>query len=292
MKPGRCRAALAALLVGAGCHTGPGGGPPAATVLPSHACVVPLRLLAGLPTVEARIGDRAGTFLLDTGTDRLLFDPARITGDLSLRPAHGRLHTAADIPAQLQGETTLAEVRLGDAVFRGVPAGAIDLSTLAAALGAPIDGILGCDLFADCVLVIDGPRGEIRLLPARPADLPPQVAAGILRDTVPWLDCFVAGRDVRCLVDTCFQRSVALPPDLEPLPWRFAPRADGELVTLGGTADRRRGRLRGAFTSGRLHLLDPWVTLAPGSAKIGAELLRELVLVLDRPAGSFTLHRP
>lgn len=284
-------AAWSILLVLTGCRTGPGGGPPAATELPPHPCVLPLLLVGGLPTVAVRIGGHTGTFLVDTGTDRLLFDPARIAGERPLRPADGSLHTAAGIPAHLQGETRLNEVRLGEAVFRGVPAGAIDLSGLAAALGAPIDGILGCDLFADCVLVIDGPRRELRLLASRPADLPPPVATGIFRDTVPWLDCFVAGRDVRCLVDTCFQRGVALPPALEPLPWRRAPQTDGELVTLGGTTGRRRGRLRGAFTCGQIHLVDPWVTLAPGSAKIGAEVLRDLVLVLDRRGSGFALHR-
>lgn len=274
---------LALLLVG--CATAPDRGP-ARTEL-TQPCQLPCQLRQGLFLLHGRIGVESATFLLDTGTDRMVLD-----GDfcrrLGLSPdGSGTVRTAAGDELPHGGIVTLPRLQLGDAVFHEVPASLLELRGLSESTGRRIAGILGCDLFSACELELDYPGRRVTVRPRAPT---PRAGAIPYTGTIPTVAAMLDGKPLDVLIDTGFQRTLALPPGTAQS-WRRPPRPDGELVTVAGAAAKSLGRLAGALHLGEHRWTDPWVTLAPGSAKLGAQALRDLVLTLDVAARLLWLQR-
>jgi Aspartyl protease len=270
------------------CGTGPGRGP-RATLLPAPVVDLPCEYVGNLFLVQVMVeGHGPFACLLDTGTDRMLLDTATAA---SLGRAgtteQGRVRGATGAEMPFRGLLEVAELRLGEAVFRGISTGIVDLAALGDSLGRPIQGILGCDVFAACTVQLDYAQHTVRLL-----QRPPDNASGSVfrfTETVPWVEATIAGRPRRLLLDTGFQRQLAVNTEAD-LPWRRPPRHDGEVVTVTGSQAKAVGRLQGRVEVGSLVLTNPDVTIAPGSPKLGAAALRGCLVTLDMAAGRVLLQ--
>lgn len=235
--------------------------------------------LPGIPTPK--------TFLLDTGTDRTLID---------LRLAHqlGLTSTGDEVVVTATGGSVAAHaldrlpwLRLGDAHFDSVDVVGLDLGPLQEHGGLRIDGIAGCDLFRGCLLEIDYRDRRVRLLPRTAA---PATPCQHFDDRCPHVAADIAGTNLELLVDTGFQQALALGPEVV-LPWRVAPRRDGEIATLDGTTAKSTARLQGTVAIGDVTWRDPWVVVVPGAPKLGTALLRFCRLVVDSEGGRVWLDR-
>jgi len=287
----RCRrgaAALLPLLLPWACSTAPHYGP-RTTLLPDDGMRLPARFSRGvcLLFVDLPGLQKTQSMLLDTGTDRTLFDLAtvhamglRSEGDEPVLTATGATVTGMRLQP-------LPWLRAGEARFEQVDAVGLDLSALREHGGLPIVGIAGCDLFRQCLLEIDYPRRTARLLP-RPAV--PATGGHAFAERSPWVTIELCGTLVRALVDTGFQQALALPPGTS-LPWRREPRLDGDLAAIDGIASKSSARVDGALRLGDLEWRDPLVVLAPGAPKIGAALLRNCVVRLDAAGGRIWIDR-
>lgn len=278
---------LAALLALPVACTGPRYGP-GATLAPAAGTVLPSVFHGGLCCLRARLPgeERERLLLLDTGTDRTLLDRSLCQRlGLSLQaPTTVVAGNGAEVTAH--GLERLAFLRIGAAEFRSVDAAAIDLQLLREHAALPIDGIAGCDLFRQCLLVIDFPAHTARLLPLAAA---PAAAGSAFKGRVPMVGATLGATALDLLVDTGCQQTLALPPELE-LPWRVPPHAAGEVATLDGLSGQESGRIAGELVVAGLRLRDPWVALAAGAPKLGARALRRCVLTLDAGGGRLWLE--
>ncbi|MEC7584138.1 MAG: pepsin/retropepsin-like aspartic protease family protein [Planctomycetota bacterium] len=265
-----------------GCNSHPDLGP-RVTDIPAGGSPLPTRLVDGLWIVRAQLPnlDRKQTLLLDTGTDRTLLDlqlARRIglgmSGETNVRSATGRVLPSTSLDR-------LPWLVAGKATFRDIEVAGIDLQPLRRASGLPIQGILGCDLFRQCLLELDYRRRQARVLP--PAEAPDQEAHHF-STRLPWVTITAANQEIRALVDTGFQDALAVPPTTS-LPWQTAPRPDGELATLQGPSDKEVGRLAGNIECGEIVRRNPLVVVSPGSPKIGTAILRRCRWLLDTGGG-------
>jgi predicted aspartyl protease len=284
----RRRAAAALLLALAACAAAPHYGP-RTTVLPDGGVSLPARFARGVCLLAVDLPGlrQPQTMLLDTGTDRTLFDLAAVH-------AMG-LRSEGDEPVLTATGATVAGVRLqplpwlraGDVRFEQIDAVGLDLSALREHGGLPIVGIAGCDLFRQCLLEIDYPRRIARVLPLADA---PMSGGHAFAERSPWVTLELCGTTVRALVDTGFQQSLALPPGTS-LPWRREPRLDGDLAAIDGIASKAIARVDGTLRLGGLEWRDPLVVLAPGAPKVGAALLRNCIVRLDAGNGRIWIDR-
>jgi hypothetical protein len=227
---------------------------PAMALLPAcaragAAHVLDARLDRDLFFVEASAGGGEGLFLLDTGAPVTVLD----------------LAFARRIGAQPRDQQVMQGAGGARAAWRGpmielTPAGGpkvrltpsmTDLSRVASGMGAPLAGVIGCDLFADFVLNLDYRDGRVSL--ARPGK-PPIGASRMQFRRTPYVVCraTAAGRSVAAefQIDTGSNTAIEF--------WRpFAERAfPGVQVTGGGVlgvagAERsRRGRVDALMLDG------------------------------------------
>jgi predicted aspartyl protease len=279
------RRALLCCLLAACAHSGIG---PRQTLLPEGGLVLPADLERGVWLVPVHLGDeiQPRRFLLDTGTDRTLLD-VRLAEQLGIgRRADGALQTATGHRLAIELLQPLRLLRLGSAEFHDVDVASVDLSGLRAESGLPLEGIIGCDLFRDCLLELDYVLATARLLPRATAP----AGGHEFAERVPWVDALLAGTQLRLLIDTGFQQSLSVP-ETTVLPWSSPPRAAGALATLDGTMPIAAARVRGTLAIGELRWSDPRVILAAGSPKLGAGLLRRHRLLLDARGGRVWLEQ-
>jgi hypothetical protein len=254
-----------------------------AMIAPPEGATLPVRAREGLLLVPVRMGTDGVDHwcLLDTGTDRALFD-ARLCRDQGLAPRQSTSIVAATGAAVEAHELApIRSLRVGPVEFRDVDAASIDLQQLRDHAKLPIEGILGCDLFRGTLLEIDLAARTVRVRPLR--DVPTE-APMRFDGRVPVVPATFANKSLEVLVDTGFQSLLAIPPDLS-IDWRYAPRTTGELATLDGIQDHGSGRAQGHLAIGPLRFTDPWVTVAKGQPKIGMWALRRSVITLDAAGG-------
>lgn len=166
----------------------------------------------GLPTVEATIGDRTGTFLVDTGAETSVIDPrfARETGisGVGVPMVVRAVHSYGIRPVV----TLDGELQLEDAVVSGVEWIVINLRKLPF-LGE-LDGVLGRDVLRHGIIVLEGDsrRGSfadpITFLQSTPEGFARFESVAISEDARVALA--IQGNTWRTLVDTGFTRGISL----------------------------------------------------------------------------------
>ncbi len=122
--------------------------------------------------VHAMIGER-GPFdmLLDTGVDPSVVDLS-LARAVGLKLANsGEAGSGGGTEKNPAYETSLPSLQLGPIVVHNLAAVAMDLSKTSAALGRPIQGVLGYSLQRDRILQIDYPHRLARFLAAPPSDV-------------------------------------------------------------------------------------------------------------------------
>ena len=288
----RARGAVSPLLLAAAllsaCAT-PAYGPIRTSLPQDGAAVLPCRQSRGTFFLFAEFPGQRGrhAFLFDTGTDRTLLDLpfAHALGLKALDEEPVMTATGDAVPGALLER--IPTMRLGEATFHDVDCVGLDLSNLREDGGLPIVGIVGCDLFRQCLLEIDYRGRSLRALPRSAAP----TSGGIEFDErSPWVTADFAGQPLRVLVDTGFLQTVALPPGSR-VPFVEPPRPYGEIASISGTEPKEVARLDGMLRIGELSWRDPQVLLVPGCPKIGARLFRDALIRLDASGGRIWIER-
>ncbi len=116
-----------------------------------------------LLTIPVEINDIAGTFLIDTGTERTVIGSA-FAQRLGLKPSGT---ASLELPYSTEESVTVTaeRVRVGPKLWSGVPLVVQDLSTLARTQLASISGILGTDLLATMAVKLSYSSGSPQVIP-------------------------------------------------------------------------------------------------------------------------------
>ncbi|MGA7841523.1 MAG: nuclear transport factor 2 family protein [Candidatus Acidiferrales bacterium] len=166
--PGLLPAALTSLLLSlsfaaqppsVNAQTAPNANPNASTT------EIPLQRCDRLPVVILQVNSSNKRFLIDTAATSML-------NEKSFTSSHSK-----ELRVQSWNQTTslnarvvsIAELKLANHILRNVTLPAIDLSALAKACGAPLDGVLGVDLLEQLGVTIDLQRSVARLGIADPS---------------------------------------------------------------------------------------------------------------------------
>lgn len=236
---------------------------------------VPSQWAGPLITIPVQVGgdpDRTLRLLLDTGATHTVIDPESL-----LRVSEADLE-----PGEF---FTLSRLDIAGVKFTGNPALLQDLDHIAAALGGPIDGILGYPTLRPVSLRIDYPKQQVALA-VDAAPLPRDSATVRLKRNRrrPWIDLEVAGRRRPVLIDSGSSQGFSLQPHRR-LGWRETPRQVSELVGFTAREAVIVGRLESDLQLGGTRFVTPVARrLEPTDIpSIGGEVLRHFVVTFDGP---------
>jgi|HubBroStandDraft_6_1064221.scaffolds.fasta_scaffold06737_4 ketosteroid isomerase-like protein len=126
---------------------------------------IPLQRCDRLPVVILQINGADNRFLIDTAATSMLNEKSFTSGHSKELRVQSWNQTTA-LSARV---VSIAELKLGSHILRNVTLPAIDLSALAKACGAPLDGVLGVDLLEQLGVTIDLQRSVARLGIAAPS---------------------------------------------------------------------------------------------------------------------------
>ncbi len=264
---------MPALILSGAISAGPTA-PPARVDLPPAGVEVPLRRVAGLPAVDVSInGSGPHRLVLDWGANLLAVSP-RLAAELRLPEA------ARD--AEGNRAVHVTELAIGAARFSGLTA-AVDPFFA----DKEEQGVLGVNVYADILLTLDAPRGQVRL---ERGSLPPADGKHILAclpqdGPEPALEIGLAGQTVSVLLDTGARRLLMLPERMiARLPLRATPTPAGD--ALGPQAGRvalKEARLAGELRVGAIHIADPLLTFHERPrAFLGGAFLERFAVTLDQ----------
>lgn len=233
--------------------------------------VIPSTPCRGLWMVPVSFGESADQTLhmvLDTGAWGTRVDPdgaARVLGRRVGRRKTARLR-----------DGTAGALRIHEVTVQ-----LHDLDHLSRALGTPVDGILGFDVFADLLLTLDYPAREVRV---GAGALPPVDGASIFRDhgtERPFLALDIGSETVPVLVDSGSTGGLKLM-DTDTPRWATAPVPTGASVHYDDVRLERTGRLDTDVPLGPRVLARPIAEITHDAPRlIGQELLREFVWTFD-----------
>jgi ketosteroid isomerase-like protein len=120
---------------------------------------IPLQRCDRLPVVIVQVNGADNRFLIDTAATSML-------NEKSFNSSHSkelRVQSWNQSTALSARIVSIAELKLGSHILRNVTLPAIDLSALAKACAAPLDGVLGVDLLEQLGVTIDLQRSVARL---------------------------------------------------------------------------------------------------------------------------------
>lgn len=245
-------------------------GPPKVTRLASTVVTAPMVGSKTLPLVEVRINGKGPyKFLLDTGANVTLLQ-MRVADELKL-------------PVLRPGETSkllaAKSFEIGGARFE-------DLVVGARAWNEAIDGVIGFNLFADCLMTMDYPRQRLSLRKGalRPANGKDIFAYGLDRRN-PTLDLEFGGKRVTFLIDTGATQSIVIPEAAAgKVPFVDGLREGPQMSTFEIAKSRARiGRYAGSLSLGVHVIAKPAVYVwADEIPLIGSALLQDFVLTFDQ----------
>lgn len=232
-----------------------------------------------MPLVHVRLNGRGPyRLLVDTGANVTLLQ--------------GRVARELRLPVLRPGEKSqLVEVdrlEIGSARFTDVVAGARDWPE-------DIDGVLGFNLFADCLLTFDYPA---RKLIFTRGSLPPpngsdRIALELCERRHPFLDVAVGETRVRFLLDTGAAQWLTVPKTVaRSLRLDGVPRPGPTLTSNGESYPSEVARLADDVRIGAYTLTRPEVLLTPDEFPlIGSGLLKLFRLTVDQASRIVELSR-
>ena len=244
-------------------------GPPGITRLDSAVVNVPMLGSKTLPLVEARLDGK--------GPYRLLVDTAANVTMLQMRVAD-ELKLPVLRPGEASKLVSLGGIQVGDAHFQ-------DLVVGAKSWDEDIDGVIGFNLFADCLLTLDYTRQRIIL---RTGALPPANGKDIftygLDNRSPTLEVMIGDERISLLVDTGAAQGVVIPGAIaSKLRFVGGLVAGPDLSTFDTPKSRAlTGRLSGNITIGIHEISGPTIHVWDDAPVIGSGLLRDFILTFDQ----------
>lgn len=243
--------------------------PPARTRLPKAVDVAMLGSKT-LPLVEVRLNGK--------GPYKLLVDSAANVTLLQTRVAD-ELQLPVLRPGERSKLVALQSIQIGDARFDGLVVGARSWDE-------PIDGVIGFNVFADCLLTMDFVHERIRL---RSGTLPPANGKDIftygLDNRSPTMPIRIAGQTLTLLIDTGAAQGIVITDAMAAKLQFVNGLAEGpKLSTFEAPASRARvGRPSGSVTLGIHEIVGPKVHVwNDDTPVIGCGLFRDFVLTFDQ----------
>jgi hypothetical protein len=276
-------------------EAGPRRPPPPEVELPAEGTSIPMGSFGGRPTVEARVGGSAFTFVFDTGASGCAVSDA--FADAQKIPVVGRAGVASPDAREAKEARLLRidSLELGDARLRGLTAVATDLSGPFPSPGDPV-GVLAAGMFPGFLVTFDFPgrtvtivRGE---LPAPNGNDVLEYAAG---RRIAGVTLSFAGQPVEVDLDTGSPGGIALPAE-----WASKLKLDGALRE--SKPDRRVDRVMpakeasfpGPVRLGRFELGPRTIRFVEGASRgnVGSDVLRRFAVTLDAKNRRVRLTEP
>jgi hypothetical protein len=250
-----------------------------------EAIVVPLSSDSGRPSIEIRIDGRGPyRLLLDTGSGAGLILDKELAAELGLKSTGTRRIGDPNSPEAIEAQVMQVDrVELGGLVLRAVDAISWDRKTMGMA-NIP-RGVVGLGLFGSRLVTLDYPRGRLII---EPGELPEADGQTVLNasfdDGIPSLPIDVAGVPLRAHLDSGSTGFLGLPlGTAKQLPLEAAPVEVGRGRTASGDYSVSEARLRGSVRVGGLVIERPKLHFMDlPSANLGSDLLRSLVVTVDR----------
>ncbi len=263
---------------------------PETSDVPAAGVEVPMELPGGPPVVEVFVNEQGPYRLaLDTGAAGCGVISARLAQQLALEVV-GQV-IAGDPSGQNQRtmeRVGVDSIRIGHAVFRGLEMLKRDAAFEAHAqqMIAQTDGVLGFQLFSECLLTLDYPNRRLRI---ERGALPSPDGSEILpfgqADGVPSIDITVGDVKLLAHIDSGSMGRLSVPERFVPqLALREAPQVVGKARTLFNEFEIKEARADGNVRIGGHVLASPRLTfegLLP-YANIGEQVLRHFVLTFDQ----------
>lgn len=233
--------------------------------------VLPTRRCGGLFIAETMIdGKGPYSMALDTG--------ASVTA------------VSSEVAAETGAGSTLRRLEIGRMeVFGRIRYQVRDLDELGRAIGTPIDGILGHQVFQKALLTYDYPASEVRIGFGALTDDMPGVAP-MSTSKRPFVGAEIAGREINVLLDTGSSQGLSLA-DLDRYAAKSPPRMIGLRVGVDGLDELRAARLEGSVRFGAFVLDEPVVFDATNDNLLGYGVLSDFVVTLDQRRGRVQIIR-
>lgn len=268
---------------------------PQESILPSEPVDVPMHRFRRLPAIDATINGR-GPFrlIVDTGAAGLILS-RELADELKLPAPPGLPAGAAKVQlvspgGPVSGSLAYVEsLEVGGAVFRGIWTVGMDMP-----FGDGMDGVLGMNVFNECLLTYDYPRQRIRL---SRGELPEANGRDILSFSTPGgsgshpsIELMVDGKATSFMIDTGMRGWFAMPPEqVKKLGIVEGPVAGMRGLSAGGPLDRQIARLGTTLALGQYTVKNPLVSFLGGSGGVqlgsgrvlGTLLLEHFVVTFD-----------
>lgn len=269
---------------------------PAEVRLPVQAVSVPAREVGGALLVEVMINGRGPyTFIVDTGcsavvlSEELARDLRELSTDfvVSIEDASGK-------ESRINRLRHIESLRIGGAEFRDLSGLVVGMFGNARdAIGIRVDGLIGFQLFRDCLFTLDFGSRSIRIEHGR---LPPPDGKDVFQyrlvGLVPHMPVDVAGKNILTLIDSGNTGAFDLPDIFDESAYETGPVSGPGVVTASGVHRERLVRLKGSARIGR-HLVDkPVVSLRKVPVGlVGVEVLKNFRITFDTKAGRVRFDR-
>ncbi|MEM9064593.1 MAG: PDZ domain-containing protein [Planctomycetota bacterium] len=168
-----------------------------------------------------------------------------------------------------------------------------EMDHLVPAIGLPLDGILGHEVFEPVLLVYDFPKGEIRYRSGSLSDDEPGVAP-MSKGNKPRVGALLGDTKFNILLDTGYNGGLAINQGYRELPFEFGPIQSGVQSRLkeGEIGIRLAGRLATNATFGAFTVERPIVQNAINSHLLGTEILGRFVVTIDQRRGRVQMVLP
>lgn len=261
---------------------------PEKTILPAQPVVIPISAETGNPVVEVMLGENGPfKFVLDTGAqgggriDRKLARRLGLKkiGEVEASDGTGRNTKTVDV-------MRLDSIRIGDAEFEGVRVISNDFTHALSHGEDEIDGIVGFNLFAECLLTLDYPGRQLRI---EKGELPDADGTNVLdfeaSNGIPSLRVELGGQTIEAHIDSGSMGRFMLPKSLaDKLPLQGKPRATGSARTMFNSFTVYEATCREPLKIGRHEFTRPVVSFSEifKHANLGYDVLRHFSLTFDQ----------
>jgi len=263
--------------------------PPADKIeVPQKGTTLPMGDIGGRPLVQVSVNGKGPyPFILDTGASVTVIDQG-LKNELALHDRSGPplLEPAGGPMART---VRIEELRVGDAVLKGVTASPSPLSSMFG-MSDPPRGVLSAASFPGYLLILDYPSKKISIRAGQLSTPDSRRVFGYTSEHVlPNVPVTVAGTVIRAHVDSGSPASLTLPTKyLKELKFKSEPVETGKMRTHAGTFPLWTAKIDGGIELGEYQLDLANVNFSdvnpiPGepTGNIGYQLLRSFVITMD-----------
>jgi hypothetical protein len=246
--------------------------------VPKTGTTVPMLDIGGRPMVEVRINGKGPyAFILDTGASRTALD-ADLATEIGV------------VDGGTGGPVHLEELRVGEAVIRGVDAGRIGGGMLRGLGPNPPRGVLSAAAFPGQLVILDYVGKRVTITSgALPAADSRRVFEYPASERLPVVPIRVAGHEYHIHLDSGSPGGVMLPmKSVADLPLAAPPVDVGQARTVAGTFPVQSATVNGTVEIGEyvldlkeIRFSDLRPGPEPGPGNIGALALRSFVVTFD-----------